>query len=125
MGCWRQECGRTPSEAPTPLKGGSPDPGAFVGPNPGTVPRGGGPTVTFPVTPFFGPDLIKTRMQPPVGKRWATRQNLTLRLGLRPLERVFVVELLASGLAVELPVDFDASAIGPSVPGLGLAFQNC
>ena len=46
-------------------------------------------------------------------------------LGLRPLERVFVVELLASGLAVELPVDFDASAIGPSVPGLGLAFQNC
>ena len=47
------------------------------------------------------------------------------QLGLRPLERVFVVELLASGLAVELPVDFDGSAIGPSVPGLGLAFQNC
>ena len=47
-----------------------------------------------------------------------------IALGLRPLERVLVTELLAGGLAVELPVDLDASAIGPSVPSLGLAFQH-
>jgi hypothetical protein len=48
-----------------------------------------------------------------------------LYLGLRPLERVFVTKLFAGGFSVEFPVDFDASAIGASVPSLGLAFQHC
>ena len=33
-GCCPQKCGRTPSEAPAPEQGGSPEPGAFLGPNP-------------------------------------------------------------------------------------------
>ncbi len=49
---------------------------------------------------------------------------LLAALGLRPLERVLIAELLAGGLAVELPVDLDTSAIAPPVPSLGLAFQH-
>ena len=57
---------------------------------------------------------------------WAPNPAMMLArlLGLRPLERVFVTELLARGLAVEFPVDLDPSAIDPSVPSLGLASQH-
>src|ERR1017187_9283611 len=60
------------------------------------------------------------RVEPP--NTW--KIHVSPRLGLRPLERVFVAELLARGLAVEFPVDLDPSAIDPSVPSLGLASQH-
>ena len=47
-----------------------------------------------------------------------------LVLGLRPHGRFpFIVELTAGGSAVEFPVDLDAVAVYPSVPGFRLLAQ--
>ena len=46
-------------------------------------------------------------------------------LGLRPLERVlFVAKLTTSGLAVKLPIDFDAVPVHPAVPSPHLLAQS-
>jgi len=46
-------------------------------------------------------------------------------LGLRPFETVVLItELAASSFAVELPVDFDAVAIPPAIPGSGFSTQG-
>ena len=67
---------------------------------------------------------------PPAGRaRWTVRlvaeEAVKRRLGIRPRKRVpFVAEFTASGHAVELPVDLDAIAVHPAIPGAGFATQD-
>ena len=63
--------------------------------------------------------LTRTLSDPPNTRH----QSLENVLGLRPRERLaFVAELVASGSAVEFPIDFDTVPVHAAVPSSGLCF---